>query len=83
MEPTHEPQGTSCIWCGKRTDSAEDGASFLFLAKRGDEFVSRPESWLEQSQHAEGNQFFCHISCFRASVPASLQYALELVLDLP
>jgi hypothetical protein len=83
VEGTHKPQGKSCIWCGKRTDASEDGASFLFLAKIGDGFTTRPESWLDESPHAEGHQFFCHISCFRASIPASQQYLLELALDLP
>ncbi|MFF2388013.1 hypothetical protein [Agromyces sp. NPDC058104] len=73
----------SCIWCGQRTDDAADGASFLFLAKRGGAFTSRVESWLDDSPHAEGNQFFCHVACFRNSVPEDRQYVLELALDLP
>ncbi len=81
---THEsPGGTSCIWCGRRTDPSEDGASSLFLAKRAGEFTVRPGSWLDDSPHAEGHQFYCHVACFRASVPEPQQYALELALDEP
>jgi hypothetical protein len=77
------PQQHMCIWCGERTDAEEDGAAFLFLAKRGTVFTSKPDRWLDESPHAEGHQFFCHIKCFRASVPEERQYALELALDLP
>lgn len=73
---------TSCIWCGLRTDQSNDGAAFLFLAKRQGEFSSQPGKWLDDSPHKEGHQFFCHIACFRASVPEALQYALELALDM-
>jgi hypothetical protein len=73
---------TSCIWCGRRTDERDDGASFIFLAKRQGEFIARPDNWMDDSPHKEGHQFFCHVACFRASVPEGLQYALELALDL-
>ncbi len=43
-----------CIWCGDRLGDAGDGASFLFLAKRGSRFFSSPERWLEESPHLEG-----------------------------
>lgn len=71
------------VWCGQRTDDAPDGASFIFLAKRDGGFTAQVDQWLDQSPHAEGHQFLCHVSCFRASVPTSQQYALELALDLP
>ncbi|PZS24766.1 MAG: hypothetical protein DLM58_23925 [Pseudonocardiales bacterium] len=74
---------TSCIWCGKRTDKDPDGAAFLFLAKRELGFQAVPDHWLDESPHIEGHQFFCHVSCFRESVPGSQQYALGLALDEP
>ncbi len=76
-------RGSICIWCGQSTVGAEDGASFLFLAKRGLEFTSEPDRWMEDSPHKEGHQFFCHIACFRTSVPDALQYGLSLALDEP
>jgi len=57
-----------CIWCGEPTIEAKDGASFLFLAKRDGQFWTVDE-WLDRSPHIEGHQFFCHVRCFRASVP--------------
>ncbi|UQX89259.1 hypothetical protein M6D93_04460 [Jatrophihabitans telluris] len=74
---------TSCIWCGRRTDEDPDGAAFLFLAKRDGAFQVAPGHWLDNSPHIEGHQFFCHVSCFRESVPGPQQYALELALDEP
>ncbi|MDT5408455.1 MAG: hypothetical protein QOG14_675 [Mycobacterium sp.] len=79
-EPPSESR-TSCIWCGERTDEDPDGAAFLFLAKRDSGFHAAPDHWLDESPHIEGHQFFCHISCFRKSVPGPQQYALELALD--
>lgn len=87
--PAHWPArvasttNTSCIWCGQRTDGTDDGASFLFLAKQGAEFTRQPGSWVHPSPHAEGHQFFCHVACFRTSVPEDQEYLLELALDLP
>jgi hypothetical protein len=74
-----------CIWCGQRIDPAdESGASFLFLAKGPSEgFVSAPDHFLDQSPHLEGHQFFCHVRCFRGSVPQAQQQWLELALDEP
>ena len=83
MTDPGSPQETSCIWCGKRTDEDDDGASFLFLAKRLSGLESKPEHWLDSSAHLEGHQFVCHASCFRASVPAEQQPWLELALDEP
>lgn len=74
-------EATTCIWCGKRTDAALDGGSFLFLAKRDDAFTSSPKAWLDTSPHAEGHQFYCHLACFKASVPEERQYGLLLALD--
>ncbi len=70
-----------CIWCGKRLGQDPEGSSFLFLAKRGVTFEASPEHWADSSPHLEGHQFFCHASCFRASVPQDQQYALRLALD--
>lgn len=69
-----------CIWCGERLGDAPCGASFLFLAKRGVGFERNPAHWLDNSAHL-GHQFFCHVACFRASVPEKQQYALRLALD--
>jgi hypothetical protein len=74
---------TACIWCGKRTDEDVEGAAFLFLAKRGADFQAIPDHWLDESPHIEGHQFFCHVSCFRASIPDSQQSVLALALDEP
>jgi len=81
MEQT--PASARCIWCGKATNANDDGASFLFLAKREGNFTSQPANWLDQSPHIEGHQFFCHVACFRASVPEGQKFALELALDMP
>jgi hypothetical protein len=85
--PGHPAPGefTLCIWCGERIGSAEeDGASFLFLAKDSSgAFASNPGRWKDQSRHLEGHQFFCHVRCFRASVPEAQQSWLELALDEP
>lgn len=74
-----------CIWCGQRIDPGDDsGASFLFLAKSpAGGFVSAPDHWLDESPHLEGHQFFCHVRCFRGSVPEAQQKWLELALDEP
>jgi hypothetical protein len=74
-----------CIWCGQRIDLADEGgASFLFLAKGpAGRFVSAPDHFLDQSPHLEGHQFFCHVRCFRGSVPKAQQQWLELALDEP
>ena len=69
-----------CIWCGRDIEGAPDGASFLFLAKRNGRFYMVDE-WLDRSPHLEGNQFYCHVRCFRASVPAEHQTALSVALD--
>lgn len=81
MPQSSDDKPTACIWCGKRTDETEDGASFLFLAKTDDGFTSRPGAWLDCSPHAEGHQFYCHLACFKASVPEPQQYGLLLALD--
>jgi hypothetical protein len=86
MPARASPQrSTVCIWCGERIDPAEeDGASFLFLAKDSSgTFVSAPDHWMDHSPHLEGNQFFCHVRCFRSSVPEAQQCWLELALDGP
>src|SRR5262249_662357 len=74
-----------CIWCGQRIDPADDsGASFFFLAKdSAGKFVSAPDHWLDQSPHLEGHQFFCHVRCFRGSVPKAQQQWLERAVDAP
>jgi hypothetical protein len=81
MTDTTSGKGTVCIWCGQRTDEDETGASFLFLAKRDSVFQSAPAHWLDNSPHIEGHQFFCHVRCFRASVPTAMQPMLDLALD--
>ena len=70
----------TCIWCGKRIDDDDDGASFRFLAKRNGQFVNTAD-WLDRSPHLEGHQFFCHAQCFRASVPEERQSVLAFALD--
>jgi hypothetical protein len=73
-----------CIWCGECIDTTEDGASFLFLAKDASGgFITVPERWKDNSPHIEGHQFFCHVRCFRATVPDAQQPWLELELDEP
>ena len=69
-----------CIWCGDEIEEAQDGASFLFLAKRGGRFAV-VNNWLDRSDHLEGHQFYCHVRCFRASVPEGQQTALSVALD--
>jgi hypothetical protein len=85
--PGQPPTGKSvlCVWCGQRIDPEQgDCASFLFLAKDSSgKFVSAPGHWLDQSPHLEGHQFFCHVRCFRGSVPEAQQPWLELALDEP
>ncbi len=81
MDQPSPDKPTSCIWCGKRTDEDPDGAAFLFLAKRDAGFKAVPDRWLDDSPHIEGHLFFCHVSCFRASVPDAQQYGLRLALD--
>lgn len=68
------------IWCGVSIDEAADGASFLFLAKRNSRFGVVDE-WLHRSEHLEGHQFYCHVRCFRAPIPAGQQVPLSVALD--
>jgi hypothetical protein len=72
----------SCLWCGEAIDDDDDGAAFLFLAKRDGKF-SLTDDWLGRSPHLEGHQFYCHVRCFRASVPAQGQDVLTVAIDEP
>ena len=65
-----------CIWCGEGIDTDEDGASFLFLAKRDGSFWMVDE-WAEHSPHGEGREFYCHFSCFWRSLPEEHRLLLD------
>lgn len=71
--------GTLCIWCGKRADDQDDGASFLFLTMRDGEFQAVFDE--QPALNLQGLQFFCHARCFRGSVPAERRHWIDGLLD--
>lgn len=64
------------IWCGDSIDADDDGASFLFLAKRDGSFWMVDE-WADQSLLGEGRQFYSHFSCFWRSLPEEHRLLLD------
>jgi hypothetical protein len=73
--------GTLCIWCGKRTNDDEDGASFLFLAKRDGDFQAISGEQLPAAPNLQGLQFFCHARCFRDSVSEQRRVWIDSMLE--
>ena len=72
--------GAECLWCGEAISGAGDGGSFFFLTHLDGTF-GFTHRWPQESPRLAGHQFFCHVRCFRASVPEEWQSRLRMALD--
>lgn len=65
------PSRWTCVFCGQPIIEESAAASFLFMARRGDEFEVAGH-WADDDS-LEGSQFFCHPNCFTARMDATVR----------